>query len=91
MKIQFRSDWDGQKLLLPFSWILTQFTPHTFESTSKKRMQQWRMKIGAVQMRLPAPGQFRLRPPAPAGQFRRRPPAPARQFRLGHQNQGSSD
>ena len=45
----------------------------------------------AVQMRLPAPGQFRLRPPAPAGQFRRRPPAPARQFRLGHQNQGSSD
>jgi len=46
MKIQCRSDWDGQKLLLPFSWILTQFTPHTFESTSKKRMQQWRMKIG---------------------------------------------
>ena len=46
MKIQFRSDWDGQKLLLPFSWILTQLTPHIFESTSKKRMQQWRMKIG---------------------------------------------
>ena len=46
MKIQCRSDWDGQKLLLPFSWILTQITPHTFESTSKKRMQQWRMKIG---------------------------------------------
>jgi len=46
MKIQCRSDWDGQKLLLPFSWILTQFTPNTGESTSKKRMQQWRMKIG---------------------------------------------